>query len=384
MSGRRTNGEGTVYYNKSRKRYEGQVTVRDLRTGKKSRRKVSGPTKAKVLELMREVRERGERGSALPANTTVGDWLEHWMSEILPGEPIKESTRWSYIGMARRHLLPPLGDIKLTELQPADVRAVLAAMGKRGLAGDTIRLARTTLNKALKAAMVDGHLNRNVASLVSGPRRDRTPRRSMTTDQVTALLDAASGSQIEAIIHMLLATALRRSEVLGLSWRDVDLAANPPTISVVNGLTVVNGRLNLGPPKTAKSQRRVFIPERTAEVLKALKSRQNRERLAAGPAWGEGWDGYDFVFTTPIGTPLDPSNLRARLKPILEAAGIGHWKIHEMRHTAASQMMIGGVPLKEVSEALAHSSISITADIYGHLLEPSRAATEVIGKVMYG
>jgi integrase len=333
---------------------------------------------------MREARERGDRGSVLPANTTVSDWLEHWMSEVLPGDPIKESTRASYIDLTRRYLLPAIGGIRLTELQPADVRVMLANMGKRGLKGNTIRLARTTLNKALKVAMIDGHINRNVASLVPGPRKDSTPRRTMTPEQVTALLDAADGDQLEALIHLLIATGLRRSEVLGLSWRDVELSATPPTISVVNALTAVKGRLVLGSPKTARTRRKVYIPERTAEVLKSLKSRQNRERLAAGRAWAEGWEGSDFVFTTPIGTPLDPSNLRARLQPILTTAGIGHWKIHEFRHTAASMMLTGGVPLKEVSEAMGHSSIAITADVYGHLLEPSRATSAVMAAVMYG
>jgi integrase len=383
MSGRRSNGEGTIYFNKARKRYEGQVSIRDPRSGKTTRRKVSGPTKARVLELIQEVKDRGSRGSVLPTTTRVGDWLEHWIADVLPSEPIKESTRASYIDLARRYLTPEIGGIRLTELQPADVRSLMTKMGKRELKGNTVRLARTVLNRALKVALVDGHITRNVAALTTGPRKDSTLQRTMTPEQVAALLEAASGDRIEALIHVLLATGLRRSEVLGLSWRDVDLVSRPPTISVVNALTAVNGRLVLGSPKTSRTRRRMFIPDKTADILKALKSRQNRERLVAGSTWGEGWSGHDFVFTTPLGTPLDPSNLRTRVGRILKDAGIGHWKIHEFRHTAASLMIAGGVPLKEVSEAMGHSSISITADVYGHLLEPSRATSAVMAAVMY-
>jgi integrase len=111
---------------------------------------------------------------------------------------------------------------------------------------------------------------------------------------------------------------------------------------------------------------------------------QLREKLEFGPGWGGEWSEVDFVFTTPIGTPLEPRNFGRNLGKATDSAGMGKWSPHEFRHTAASLMIACGVPLKQVSEALGHSSIAITADVYGHLLSPSNAAADAMENVMYG
>ena len=111
---------------------------------------------------------------------------------------------------------------------------------------------------------------------------------------------------------------------------------------------------------------------------------QLREKFEFGPSWGGEWSEVDFVFTTPIGTPIDPRNFARNLEQATESAGLGKWSPHEFRHTAASLMISSGVPLKQVSEALGHSSISVTADVYGHLLAPSTATADAMAHVMYG
>jgi integrase len=186
------------------------------------------------------------------------------------------------------------------------------------------------------------------------------------------------------VLHVLLATGLRRSEVLGLCWSDIDLTTSPATIQVSHALKREKSGLVFGEPKTKRTKRVLYIPSATARLLKEHRVSQLREKLEFGPSWGGEWSEVDFVFTTPIGTPIDPRNFGRNLEQATESAGLGKWSPHEFRHTAASLMISSGVPLKQVSEALGHSSISVTADVYGHLLAPSTATADAMAQVMYG
>ena len=164
----------------------------------------------------------------------------------------------------------------------------------------------------------------------------------------------------------MLATGLRRGEALGLKWSDVDLDAG--RLVVTRQLTRVGGALVTSDTKTARSRRAVDLSAPMVESLKAHKARQAAERLALGEAWADS----GFVFTSSIGTPVDPRNCYREFRGICEAAGLGRWHPHELRHSAASLMLAQGVKIQVVSELLGHSSIRMTADVYGHVLAPDR------------
>ncbi len=384
MTSKRSNGEGTIYRNKERNRFEGQVTVGIKPDGKPIRRKVSGRTKAEVAKRMAEVRERCTHGPGLPSDVTVADWLGYWVSIVLPTADIASSTRESYEDLCAWYLIPRLGRIRLVKLSPADVRGVLVSMSADGYSSNTQRLARAALRRALRVAEAEGYVQRNVAGLTDGVKLDTKIGRTMKPDQIKALLSSVSGDRIEPVLHVLLATGLRRSEVLGLSWSDIDLSASPATIQVSHALKREKSGLVLGEPKTKRTKRVLYIPHATARHLKEYRVSQVREKLEFGPGWGGDWSEVDFVFTTPIGTPIDPRNFGRYLEQATATAGLGKWTPHEFRHTAASLMIASGVPLKQVSEALGHSSISVTADVYGHLFAPSMAAADAMAQVMYG
>jgi integrase len=212
------------------------------------------------------------------------------------------------------------------------------------------------------------------------PKRGKT----LTPADVKLLLSSVAGDRIEPVLHVLLATGLRRSEVLGLCWSDVDLSVSPATIQVSKALKREKSGLVLGEPKTNRTKRALYIPRPTARILNEHRVSQMRERLEFGAGWGGKWSAQDFVFSTPIGTPVDPRNFARVLKQASVSAGLGSWSPHGFRHTAASLMIAGDVPLKQVSEALGHSSIAITADVYGHLLAPSTATADAMAHVMYG
>lgn len=176
----------------------------------------------------------------------------------------------------------------------------------------------------------------------------------------------------------MLACGLRRSEMLGLSWDDVDLEAG--TLTVRRSLVRAKGKLSLGETKTPGSRRTLFLPNEVVEVFRRHKARQATERLAAG----ESWVHSGLVITSEVGTPFDPDNFRRRLSRLTTSAGLGHWSTHELRHSAASLMLANQVGLKVVSETLGHSSIRLTADTYAHLLAPARKeAAEAMGRALW-
>jgi integrase len=198
-------------------------------------------------------------------------------------------------------------------------------------------------------------------------------------NEAQLFFEALKGHRLEALYVMMLGTGLRRGEALGLRWEDVDLEAGILTVN--HQLKREAGSLVLGDVKTDKSRRGVNLPVLVVDSLKAHKSRQAAERLALGPSWQD--SGY--VFTTTIGTPLDPRNIGRDFASMTEKAGLGHWHPHELRHSAASLMLGAGVPIEVVSNVLGHASIRMTADVYGHIQAPQRqAAADALGAVLTG
>jgi len=182
----------------------------------------------------------------------------------------------------------------------------------------------------------------------------------MTFEEAKAVIDVAKGERLEALISCGLMLGLRPGELLGLCWTDIDLEQG--RLTVQRSLKRENNQLRLGKPKTARSVRTLDMPVAVGDALRSHKTRQHRERLAAGPLWSD----MDLVFATEIGTPIDPSNLRRDFSRMTTRAGIGLWHPHEMRHSAASLLSHSGVPIEGVADVLGHANIRTTSAIYRH------------------
>jgi integrase len=192
--------------------------------------------------------------------------------------------------------------------------------------------------------------------------------------QVSHLLRVAEGERLEALACLVLTLGLRRGEALGLRWTDVDL--DEKTVTIGRSLARVPGRgLIASTPKTASGARTVPLVGNTALVLREHRRHQVEERLRAGPAWHEaGW-----VFTTSVGTPLDPRAALRWWHKVCEDAGLGRRRLHASRHTAATLLLDRGVPLEVVSAILGHASLAITADVYARVtLDAKRRALETL------
>ena len=383
---KRANAEGSLYYRTDRKRWEARITVDHKPDGTPVRRTVVGKTRADALERLDSLRRSLAAGPGLPAEVTVGRYLRHWVQDVLPLADITQTTAEGYERNARLYVIPHLGNVRLDHLTPAHVRTMLTKLRGEGLSPNTIRLARSTLRRALRTAEADGLIAKNPAALVDGVKQKTREGRTLIPDQARALLAAADGTELHALVTVLLSLGLRKGEALALSWGDVDLDASPASLHVRLALKkAANGAAYLDEPKTNGSRRTVHLPPPVVDVLRRHRAAQVAQRLAFGEGWGGKWAENDLMFTTPIGTPLDPDRVNRDVQALARLAGLGKWTPHELRHSAASILLAQGVSLKVVSETLGHSSIRVTADVYGHLMEPAKAeAAEAMTSALWG
>lgn len=338
------------------------------------------------MAKLKELRRTLDAGLPPPdARLTVGAFLDRWVGNL--SGRVQTKTAADYADTVRLHLKPALGRRLLTKLTVADVDALWAAKREAGYRPNSIRIMRAVLRAALRQAEREGLVLRNAAELSAPPKVPRSRSRSLTVDQARALLEVVRGDRLEACFALTLAFGLRRSEVLGLGWSDVDL--DGARMAIHQGLTRVRemrdgkpgrSRLVLGELKTKGSRRTLPLTPPLVEALRAHRARQAAERLAMGPVWSDA----GLVFTTPIGTPIDPDNFRRTFDQLCKRAGLGHWHPHELRHSGASIMLAQGVDLWIVSEVLGHSSVAITKDVYGHLLGgEKRSAAEAITGALF-
>jgi integrase len=219
------------------------------------------------------------------------------------------------------------------------------------------------LHKALKAAVADGLIPRNVAAELELPRITREEIDPLTEKQARLFLETGRGDRLEALYVLALNTGMRQGELLALKWDDVDLERG--VLRVRRTLTHANKAFVLGEPKTKNSRRTIRLTTHAVDALRAHLSRQFQEIEEMGSLYQPG----GLIFATKTGTIINPSNLRNRsFKPLLKRAGLPTIRFHDLRHTCATLLLGRDVNAKVVSEMLGHSSISITLDIYSHLL----------------
>ncbi len=221
---------------------------------------------------------------------------------------------------------------------------------------------------ALTHAERRGLVARNVAKLSEMPAGARAVAegRSLTEDEARRLFAAAAGDRLEALVYVGLMLGLRPGELGGLLWADVDL--DKATVQVRRSLKNEPTGLRLGDPKTRRSFRGLDLPAPVVRSLVAHRAHQAEERAFAGAAWVE----HGLVFTTGVGTPIDPANLRRWFTRLSKSAGLGHWTPKELRHSAASLLSASGVPLELVADVLGHDGTRMTGTVYRHAVRPHR------------
>lgn len=337
--------------------WQGRITI-TAHDGSQKRKTVYGKTKADVADKIREL-----TASSCPdtAVETVAGWLTEWL-DVYARPALKQTTWESYETQARVHLIPAFGAMKLKDLTTPTLQRFFNEKASSGLSVRSVRYIHQVLNQAFKKAKKLHMVGKNPCDDVDLPAGEKPRIRPLTPEELTVFLGAARGSRHFVALLLEWATGLRRGELLGLEWQDVDLKRG--AIHVRQSLVRTRDRgLMISTPKTRSSLRTIHIPAEVVAELRAHKKRQAIERLAFGLTW-QG----DLVFSGEGGRPLDPRAFTRAFERIIEKAELPRVSFHDMRHSHATMLLALGESSKVAQERLGHARVSTTMDVYQHVI----------------
>ncbi|WP_318208370.1 site-specific integrase [Streptomyces sp. SJL17-1] len=383
---RQANGRSSIYLGKDGK-WHGRVTVGIRDDGKPDRRHVERKTRAEVTEAVRELeRQRDAKTVKKPGKAwTVNTWLTHWIENIAP-LGVNENTMVGYGAAVRKHLIPGLGAHRLDRLKPEHIETFYASMQAKGSKPATAHQAHRTFRTALNEAVRRGHLGQNPVRLAKAPRVREDEIEPYSVEEVRRLLRAADKRRNSARWAVALSLGLRQGEALGLKWTDVDLDGGVlmvrrsrrrpryahgcgDTCGRKAGYCPQRKRTN---PETADTKSRagrraVGLPPQLVDLLRTHRKRQDAERVTAGEKWTEeGW-----LFATETGRGTSPRTDYDDWKELLGDAKVRDGRLHDARHTAATVLLILGVPERAVMGLMGWSSTAMAAR-YQHMVDTVR------------
>jgi integrase len=341
---------------------------RDPATGKRKQRTKGGfRTRSAAEDALTEVLNEIRSGTVVaPTSVTLEEYLTEWLTTVRP--QLRETT-WASYGVAVQRICWGLGARKLQALTAVEVERFYARLVNEGgpagrpLAAKTVRNTHIVLHRALADAERLRLVMRNVAHLARPPAVPHVERATWTADELAAFLEHVSGDRLFAAYVLLATTGMRRGEVFGLRWRDVDLSTR--RASVTQTVTTVNDKLVLGPTKTNRSRRTISLDPTTVEVLRAHRVVQDQERSTAGEAWDPS---YDLVLCDGTGRPEHPDRFSRQFQRYVKATELPPLRgPHNLRHTWATLALRAGVHPKVVSDRLGHATIAVTIDTYSHV-----------------
>ena len=373
---RRANGEGSVYRRSDGRWVAAHYVLRP--DGGRERRPIYGKTRAEVAAKLAEMVAKTHAGVPLATKAwTVQDYAEHWLTDVVAPR-LRPSTLASYRSTVRLHIAPGIGRLTLRRLTPTHLRRLLAAKSESGLSVRSVQIVHAVVRAMLAEAMRDELVERNIATVVRGPSAAREEVKPWTPEEAGRLLAAAAGNRLYALFAAGVALGLRRGELLGLRWVDVDLEQR--MLRVRQSVQRVHRvGLIVGPPKSRRSIRDIPLPAYAVRVLREHRDRQEVERCAVEPYWQDS----GLVFTTTIGTAIEPRNLLRLLDQLIAAAGVRRIRFHDLRHTCASLLLAQGVPPRVVMDVLGHSQFAITMDLYSHVMPTAlREAADAMDRVL--
>lgn len=290
---------------------------------------------------------------------TVAEYIELWLREYVRPN-LRPRTAEGYETIIRKHVLPALGHIRLADLSPRHIQSYYATLLDR-LSAQTVKHHHTLLHRAFEIAITWELLDRNPTERVRTPKPDPSPARMLSTDEVRRLLGAAQHTHYRVPIQLALYAGLRRGEILGLRWQDVENDTN--TLSIRQTLMHVRGEGYIwSEPKSEGSRRTIAVSPATMLLLRAHRERIEAEQVERGiPAMPE------QVCALPDGRLMKPDALSRACRRIARQCNIQGLRLHDLRHTHASLLLSEGTPMYVVQARLGHQSIATTVDIYGHV-----------------
>ena len=295
-----------------------------------------------------------------PGKTTVSEFLERWLEDYKSNLSPRGFER--YESIIRKHLIPALGSIPLTQLKPEQIQKYYTTSLNTGLSAGTVTYHHAVLHVALKTAVKLGLINRNSADAVDPPKIRRTEMQTWDEDEIYRFLAAAKNTPYYALFYTALFTGMRRSELLALRWNDVDFIQSQVFVS--RGLhQLKDGSYIFTETKSATSRRTIALPP---SATLRLKDHQEKKKLEL-KMLGTSLEGDDLIFSNLDGKPLRPNTITRAWATVAAHCGLKAIRLHDARHSHASLMLKQGIHPKIVQERLGHSSIQITLDTYSHV-----------------
>ena len=378
MAKKRANGEGNIRKRKDG-RWEGRFTAgHNPSTGKQVIKSVLGKTQAEVKEKLKKAMEDAQTVDFTKnGKYTVGTWLDEWFENVAKIK-VRASSHQTYKGYIDNHIKPNIGNIPIEKLTTMDLQKFyrkLLTKGRierieakdqpKGLSAKTVRNINQVISSAMDLAVAQRIIPMNPTNACELPRIEHKEMQTIPAEQLQAFLNEARATGVYEMYYIELATGLRRGELLGLKWQDIDWKNG--IIKVRRQVARVDGQIKEAPLKTKNSYRTVTISQQAIEVLKAQKKKTN--------------DAY--VFPSPNGGPISPDSVNNMLKRVLERAGIPKVRFHDLRHTFATIALQNGVDIKTVSGMLGHFSAGFTLDTYAHVTTSAqKEAAQTMGNIL--
>ena len=378
MAKKRANGDGSIRKRKDG-RWEGRYVVgHDPITGKMISRNVLGKTQAEVKEKLRTAIENSKRlDYTQTGKYTVGQWMDEWF-EAYAKVKVRPSSHQTYKGYIENHIKPNIGDIpieKLTSLQLQKFYRLLLTEGRipriesekqpRGLSAKTVRNINQVISSAMDMAVRHKLILSNPTEGCELPKVEHREMKTLPAEQLGAFLREAKESGVYELYYLDLATGLRRGELLGLKWEDVDLQNG--VIHVRRQVARVDGEVKELPLKTKNSYRNISISQDAVAMLTEMEAHRSS----------------DYVFPSSTGGPISPDSVNNMLHRVLKRAGLPSIRFHDLRHTFATLALQNGVDIKTVSGMMGHFSAGFTLDTYAHVTTSAqKEAARTMGNVL--
>ena len=379
MAKKRANSEGSIRKRKDG-RWEGRYTAgHDPATGKTIYKNVLGKTQAEVKEkLKRAIEDSAKLDMSKVGQYTVGQWMDVWFENYAKIK-VRPSSHQTYRGYIENHIKPNIGSIplnKLTSLELQKLYKKLLGNGRverieskkqpKGLSAKTVRNINQIICSALNLAIEQRLILTNPADACALPKLEHREMKTLPVEQLTSFLREAKESGVFEMYYIELATGLRRGELLGLKWSDIDLEHG--SLRVQRQIARIDGEIVEAPLKTKNAYRTLPLSADAIDVLKTQKKKCGNSQ---------------YVFPSPTGGPISPDSVLHMLHRVLERAGLPKVRFHDLRHTFATLALQNGVDIKTVSGMLGHFSAGFTLDTYAHVTTSAqKEAANTMGGVL--
>lgn len=354
---------------------------RDPQTGKRQQKWFSGYKTKKAAEKdLPKILLKAQNGELVKSNSiNVTDFFTEWLDNHSKKNDLSPTTINGYENIINNHVIPYFGQRKLQDLKTYDIQKYFDDKFNSGLSAKTLTQHYRVIKKALTYALKMKLIEYDICRDVERPKEKKFEQQILTIEQVTQLLELIKGNwyyEVPVVLGVLV--GLRRGEILGLRWTDIDFINK--TITIANTQQKVKGEVIFKEPKTAKSKRTIAITDDIIDVLKRHKKAQAQLKLAYDGEWG---NDIDLVCTRENGKPITPTVLSTSFKNYLIRNGLPGIRFHDLRHTNATIMLAAGIHVKAAGNRLGHSKSQTTLDIYSHVLQSvDRESAEKIRAVL--